>query len=137
MTDKTTERRPTTYLKTPQGAPKEIAVAALESKKGDEIKIIPLTNSYADHLVIATGSSNTHVQTLADAVQEWLNKAGHVVDHVEGMPNNQWVIVDAGTVVAHIFTPEMREHYNIEKLYVHNFDEADEGKTNDGDLTGS
>lgn len=137
MTDKIVESRLTTYSKVQNATPKEIAVAALDSKKADDIQIIELQNSYTDALVVATGSSNTHVQTLADAVQEWLHKAGHVVDSVEGMPNNQWVIVDAGDVVAHIFTPEIREHYNIEKLYAHNFDEDTSEDESGDDLTGS
>lgn len=113
-------------LKKQHIAPTDVAVYALEDKKGVEIKTIQLKNSYTDTLVVATGNSSAHVQTLANHVEEYFRKAHITVEGIEGMPNNQWVIVDAGDVVVHIFTEEMRDHYRIEKLYAHDFDDDDD-----------
>ena len=101
---------------------------ALEDMKARDIKEISLKdrNTYTDNILIATGTSNTHVQSTAERVIEYLGKSGHIIDSVEGTPNNQWVIVDAGDVVVHIFTEETRELYNIEKLYVHHIKEDHE-----------
>lgn len=95
--------------------------------KARDIKTISLDggSTYTDNLLIATGTSGTHVQSIADRLIEYLEKAGHLVDGLEGTPNNQWVIVDAGDVVIHIFQEEPRKLYNIEKLYVHDFDMED------------
>ena len=95
-----------------------IAVCALEDLKGQDIVTLPLTNSYADHLIVATGTSSTHIQALADRVEEYLQKAGHAVESIEGIPG-EWAIVDAGDVVVHIFTAEKRDVYRIEKLHLH------------------
>ncbi|HIF03616.1 MAG TPA: ribosome silencing factor [Nitrospinaceae bacterium] len=95
--------------------------------KAQDVKNICLEErgTYTDNLLVATGTSSTHVQSIADRLVEYLTKAGLVVDSVEGTPNNQWVIVDAGDVVVHIFQEEPRKLYNIEKLYVHDFDTGD------------
>ena len=116
-----------------------VAKQALDDKKGLDIKEVSLAagSAYTDHLIIATGTSERHVQSLADTVVEYLHKAGHVVDSVEGTPNNQWVLVDAGDIVVHIFVAEMRELYNLEKLYSHDFDDGDDDDTITPDLTGS
>lgn len=110
--------------------PLTVARNALESKKGEDLVTINLDGSsaYTDNLLVATATSTTHAKTLADEVEEQLRKAGHVVDGVEGTPNNQWILVDAGNLVVHIFLKEMRELYNIEKLYSHDFEEEDKGK---------
>ncbi len=106
-----------------------MCVSALEDLKAQNIKTISLKDqgTYTDNLLVATGTSSTHVQSLADRVVEYLTKSGLFVDSVEGTPNNQWVIVDAGDVVVHIFQEEQRKLYNIEKLYMHDFDDFDDG----------
>ena len=106
-----------------------VAIAAIEDLKGLNITSLELTNAYADTLIIATGTSQRHVGAIADRVQEYLHKSGLVVDNLEGTPNNNWVIVDAGDVVIHIFTEEMRSLYNIEKLYAHDFDDDEDDHT--------
>lgn len=137
MTNKINESRLTTYRTKQNATPMEIAVAALEDKKGLDIKTIELKDAYTDALVIVTGGSAPHVQALADNVELYMRKAGMVIESVEGTPNNQWVLVDTGDVVVHIFANEMREHYNIEKLYAHDFDEEDTSDDDSSDLTGS
>lgn len=96
----------------------QLATEALDDKKGIDIRVVPLSknNGMADALVIATGTSKTHVKTLADSVAKKLDDAGFAA-HVEGMPENQWVLVDIGDIVVHIFQQEMRALYNLEKLW--------------------
>lgn len=108
--------------------PLMVCRCALEDMKARDIKEISLKgrDTYTDALIIATGTSQTHVQATAERVVEYLGKSGHVIDSIEGTPNNQWVIVDAGDVVVHIFTQETRDLYNIEKLYMHHLNEDDE-----------
>ncbi len=110
----------------------QIASQALDNKKGLDILVIPLSknNGMADTLVIATGTSKTHVKTLADNVEKKLSKHGYT-PHIEGMPANQWVLVDVGDIIVHIFMPDARELYNLEKLWGYDMQEdiAEEGLT--------
>jgi ribosome-associated protein len=68
-------------------------------------------------MIIASGTSQRHVASLADRVVEALKSAGY--DHVpiEGKEGCEWVLVDAGNLVIHLFHPEMRRHYNLEKMW--------------------
>lgn len=96
----------------------QIASKALEDKKGIDIRIVPLSknNGMAEALVIATGTSKTHVKSLSDSVAEALSKSGFN-PNVEGIPENKWVLVDIGDIVVHVFLPETRDLYNLEKLW--------------------
>ena len=99
---------------------------ALADQKGQDVVHLDLTGrgAYADHLLIATGTSDRHVASMADRVVEYMRKAGYVVNGVEGDAGSVWIIVDAGEVVVHVFTQEAREMYNLEKLYGHDFSES-------------
>lgn len=77
--------------------------------------------SFTDHLVIATGTNPRHVAALADRVEAALGKHKVQVLHVEGLPLAQWVVVDAGWVVVHVFAAEARVLYNLEKLWGYDF----------------
>lgn len=93
-------------------------VAQLEDSKAEEIVTIPLDEktAIADAMIIASGRSNRHVGAIADQLVEKLKAGGHRDVRVEGMPQCDWVLVDAGDVVVHIFRPEVRSFYNLEKL---------------------
>ena len=71
----------------------------------------------ADTMVVASGRSNRHVGAVADRVLEDLGKAGVPNLRVEGMPHCDWVLIDAGDVIVHVFRPEVREFYNLEKMW--------------------
>ena len=116
-----------------------VCESALEDMKAQDVKVISLKDrgTYTDNLIVATGTSSTHVQSIADRIVEYLTKSGHIVDSIEGTPNNQWVIVDAGDVVVHVFQEEQRKLYNIEKLYVHDFDFEDGDEEAQGNLNAS
>lgn len=71
----------------------------------------------ADAMVVASGRSARHVSALADHVSRKLKEAGATQVRVEGLPNADWVLIDAGDVIVHIFRPEVRAFYNLEKMW--------------------
>jgi ribosome-associated protein len=96
-----------------------IVLARLDDIKAEDIVSINLTGktSIADMMVVASGRSNRHVGSIADDVLEKLREAGAKNLHVEGMPHCDWVLIDAGDVIVHIFRPEVRSFYNLEKMW--------------------
>ena len=98
----------------------QIVLARLEDLKAEDIVTIDLTGktSIADSMVVASGRSNRHVGSLADNVVEGLKKSGLKEIRVEGQPHCDWVLIDAGDVIVHVFRPEVREFYSIEKMWV-------------------
>ena len=93
-------------------------VATLDSKKATNIKSLEITEltSVADYFVIATGTSGTHIRALSDEVQDTLTKQGVEPKHIEGKSTG-WILLDYGTVVVHLFTPDQRELYSLEHLW--------------------
>jgi ribosome-associated protein len=71
----------------------------------------------ADYMVVTSGRSNRHVGAVADQVLQDLRGAGLTAVRVEGMPLCDWVLIDAGDVIIHVFRPEVRTFYNIEKMW--------------------
>lgn len=70
----------------------------------------------SDYFVIASGTSNTHVRALADEVDDEMKKLGVDVDHIEGRATG-WILLDYNDVLVHVFQPESRQYYNIERLW--------------------
>ena len=93
-------------------------VKILDKKKAIDIKAIHITDYsiVADYFVIATGTSNTHVKSLADELEYEMSKLGIEPYHIEGKATG-WIVLDYGTVIVHIFTGESREYYNLERLW--------------------
>ena len=91
----------------------------LDEAKAEAIVTISLNGkaALADAMVVASGRSNRHVGAIADQLVEKLKAAGHKNLRIEGMPQCDWVLVDAGDVVVHLFRPEVRSLYNLEKLW--------------------
>ncbi|MCI9576583.1 MAG: ribosome silencing factor [Clostridiales bacterium] len=91
----------------------------LNEKKALELKIVKIEDisSLADYFVFATGTSNTHVNALADEVEVQLKKIGVTPDHIEGYRSNSWVLLDYGHVIIHVFTPDSREFYDLDRLW--------------------
>lgn len=94
-------------------------LAQLDDSKAEQVVTIDVSkkSSVADVMVVASGRSNRHVSAIADQVVERLEKAGKKNLRVEGVPQCDWVLVDAGDVMIHIFRPEVRSFYNLEKLW--------------------
>ncbi|MFQ5625377.1 MAG: ribosome silencing factor [Methyloligellaceae bacterium] len=91
----------------------------LDRAKALEITTIGLAgkSSIADHMVIASGRSNRHVGAIADQLLKKLKKETDYGARVEGLPHCDWVLIDAGDVIVHIFRPEVRAFYNLEKMW--------------------
>lgn len=91
----------------------------LDDDKAEDIVLIDLKGKspMADSLIVASGRSHRHVGALADHVLRALKEAGYGKARVEGLPHCDWVLIDAGDVVVHLFRPEVRSFYNIEKIW--------------------
>ena len=92
---------------------------SLEDDKAEDIVVIDLKgkSAFADYMVIASGRSNRQVVAIADHLAERLKQAGHGYTPVEGKQGGDWVLVDAGDVVVHVFRPEPRAFYALEKMW--------------------
>lgn len=97
----------------------QLILQTLEDAKAEDIVTIDLQGktTLADHMVIVTGRSNRHVGAIAEHLLEALGKTGQKGLRVEGMPNCDWVLIDQGDAIVHIFRPEVREFYNLEKMW--------------------
>ena len=96
-----------------------LTAKAISSKKGLNIKLIEIgdISSLADYMVIATGTSSTHVKAIADEVEYQLDEAGISLSHIEGYLSNSWILLDYVDVIVHIFSDEAREFYDLERLW--------------------
>ncbi|GHF20435.1 ribosomal silencing factor RsfS [Kordiimonas sediminis] len=94
-------------------------VTSLDDHKAEDITSINLAgkSSIADHLVIASGRSQRQVAALSDYVLRALKDKGVKGLHVEGLDQADWVLIDAGDVIVHIFRPEVRSFYNLDKMW--------------------
>ena len=97
----------------------ERIVKALNDKKGQEIKVLHTADltTLADYFVICTGTSNTQIKALSEAVEKTMTDAGEEPHHVEGHRGGTWVLMDYSCVVVHIFTEETRNFYDLERLW--------------------
>ena len=96
-----------------------LILSRLDDDKAQDIVHIDLTDksSVADSLIVASGRSHRHVGALADHIIRALKEQGFGKARVEGLPHCDWVLIDAGDVVVHLFRPEVRSFYNIEKIW--------------------
>ena len=94
-------------------------MASLSDSKAEDIVSIDITGKspMTDQVVVASGRSHRHVGAIADHLLRDLKEAGHGSARVEGLPQCDWVLIDAGDVIIHVFRPEVRAFYNIEKLW--------------------
>ena len=101
------------------GSAHELILDQLDQDQAQELVTIPLEgkSSIADHMVIASGRSTRQVAAMATKLAERLKKEGHGSPRIEGLPAADWVLIDAGDVVVHLFRPEVRSFYNIEKIW--------------------
>lgn len=107
----------------PQVPQIDLIVAALDDAKAEDTISIDITgkSSLADHMVVTSGRSNRHVAAIADQLVKALKDNGYDKPRIEGLPAADWVLVDASDVIVHIFRPEVREFYNIEKMWAAEF----------------
>ena len=92
---------------------------ALDDDKAEDVVAIDLTgkSSVTDVMVIASGRSNRHVGAMADHLVRKLKDSGHGKVSIEGLKTCDWVLIDAGDVIVHLFRPEVRSFYDLEKMW--------------------
>jgi ribosome-associated protein len=97
----------------------DLILSRLDDDKAQDVVFIDLKGKspVADGLIVASGRSQRHVGAMADHLLRALKDAGCGKCRVEGMPNADWVLIDAGDVIVHLFRPEVRAFYNIEKIW--------------------
>jgi ribosome-associated protein len=102
-------------------------VKVLDDKKAEKISILNLEtrNSMCDAMIICTGLSERHVVSLAHLLEDVADEADFPIISIEGETGGRWVLVDCGDIVIHVMVQEAREMYNLEKLWGHDFDEAE------------
>ncbi len=96
-----------------------LVLTSLDDDQAQEIVSIPLEGktAIADHMVIASGRSTRQVAAMAQKLAERIKQAGFGHVRIEGLPAADWVLVDAGDVVVHLFRPEVRSFYNLERMW--------------------
>ena len=97
----------------------ELILKRLDDDKAQDVVFIDLKDksSVADAMIVASGRSHRHVSALADHLLRALKDEGFGRARVEGLPHCDWVLIDAGDVIVHLFRPEVRVFYNIEKIW--------------------
>ena len=97
----------------------DLITATLDDSKAENVLAINLLGktSIADVMFIASGRSDRHVGAIADHLVQTLKDKGYDVPRVEGVPQCDWVLIDAGDMIIHVFRPEVREFYNLEKMW--------------------
>ncbi len=96
-----------------------IAVMALEDKKAEDIRVINIetVSVIADYFIIATGTNANQIKAMADEVEEKLGRAGFMLKQKEGYEHANWVLLDFGDVIVHIFDKENRFFYDLERIW--------------------
>ncbi|MEM8569885.1 MAG: ribosome silencing factor [Pseudomonadota bacterium] len=94
-------------------------LASLDDDKAEDVSTIPLAgkSELADHMVIASGRSSRQVSSIAEKLADRLKQGHGVIVRVEGKEHGDWVLIDAGDVIVHLFRPEVREFYQLEKMW--------------------
>lgn len=96
-----------------------MAVDALEDRKGEDVRVIDISeiSTLADYFIIAGGTNINQVQAMADNVQEVLGRAGHMTKNVEGYEAGNWILLDFGDIIVHVFDNENRLFYDLERIW--------------------
>lgn len=91
----------------------------LDDDKAEDVVTIPLAgkSDIADHMIVASGRSQRHVSAMADKIARRLKDAGFGRAHIEGAAAADWVLIDAGDIIVHLFRPEVRSFYNLERVW--------------------
>jgi ribosome-associated protein len=112
-------RKRTTVAIDPVDHLRERVLAALDELKAKDVREIDVRGktSFADFLVIASGTSTRHVKSMADEVVKYAKQAGMMPLGVEGQREAEWVLVDLGDIVVHVMLPRIREFYGLERLW--------------------
>jgi ribosome-associated protein len=96
-----------------------LVLQSLDDDQAQEIVSIPLEgkSTIADHMIVASGRSSRQVTAMAQKLAERIKHAGFGHSRIEGLPTADWVLIDAGDIVVHLFRPEVRSFYNLERMW--------------------
>jgi len=110
---------PTPLPESEPGSLHALILQSLDDDQAQEIISIPLAgkSTIADHMVIASGRSTRQVAAMAQKLSERVKHGGFGHTRIEGLPAADWVLIDAGDVVVHLFRPEVRSFYNLERMW--------------------
>lgn len=119
ITNETTEPTPDPLTDVDPKTLADAIAQFLDDKRARDIKVIPMEGKtdICDYMVLATGTSSTHVQALGGEVEYQMSRRLVEPMHVEGRDNHAWIVLDYSQVLVHIFTKETREFYNLDRLY--------------------
>src|SRR3984893_2838603 len=94
-------------------------LSRLDDMKAEETVTIDLRgkSAFSDYMIVTSGRANRHVGAIAENLAKGLKETGIKSIHIEGLPNCDWVLIDSGDVIVHVFRPEVREFYNLERLW--------------------
>ncbi|MXP47926.1 ribosome silencing factor [Altererythrobacter luteolus] len=108
-----------TEIEAEPGSALAVVLEQLDDDQAQDLVTIPLAgkSSIADHMVIASGRSTRQVASMAQKLAERIKREGHGPVRLEGLPAADWVLIDAGDVVVHLFRPEVRSFYNLERMW--------------------
>lgn len=97
----------------------DLVMHQLDEDQAIEVVTIPLAgiSSIADHMVIASGRSSRHVAAMAEKIASRIKQDLKGMARIEGLPTADWVLIDAGDVIVHLFRPEVRSFYNLERMW--------------------
>jgi ribosome-associated protein len=97
----------------------KLILSRLDDMKAEETVTIDLRgkSAFSDYMVVTSGRATRHVGAIAENLAKGLKETGIKSVHVEGLPNCDWVLIDSGDVIVHVFRPEVREFYNLERLW--------------------
>ena len=117
------KKKPAATAATPELQMIDVVLQSLEDAKAEQTVAIDITgkSSLSDHMVVTSGRSHRHVGAVADQVAKALLEHGFGKPRIEGLPHCDWVLVDGGDVIVHIFRPEVRDFYSIEKMWAVDF----------------
>ena len=96
-----------------------LAVEAAQDKQAERITVLNLAGAgaFAEYFLVCSGRSQPQIKAIAEAVEERLDRAGMHVVHREGKSNAEWVLLDYGSLVVHVFSERAREYYDLERLW--------------------
>ena len=114
-----TAQPPALAIASEPGSLHALVLQSLDDDQAQDVVSIPLAgkSAIADHMVIASGRSNRQVAAIAEKLAERVKHAGFGPARIEGLPAADWVLVDAGDVIVHVFRPEVRTFYNLERMW--------------------
>lgn len=98
---------------------RDVVSHSLDEDKAEDISIIDLAGKcdFADYMIVVSGRSQRHVSSIASKLAERLKEIGNAPLSIEGLETGEWVLIDVGDVIVHVFHPEKRGYYNLEKMW--------------------